>query len=316
MSWWLARTALGWRMYFVRRKAAPRPSRSNSAVVASTAVPQSHVTSDEFGGTAVKAAVDLQLYEQTAASVARSSNAVDKAAFAAATGPVFSRLETSLEGQHRDDVLARLAGAMSVVIGSDVEGVVENTMPQTDFQGGRSGRDALKAYAGALLDGGQGAHLGVITLSLRRGNDLSEDPMTRLSAVPARTGEPQAYANARLMGDWLGITASAVQSRISSRDENAIYGVLLFSASIDVTKALAGSAFPVRKLPSSLLSAAAKPAVNGAVLSWRTALARTDREFSQSLYEAALPRHKSGVEAMGPWVTTMNAHVNTSAQRQ
>jgi hypothetical protein len=286
------------------------------AVVASTAAPESYVTGNAFGGTTVDSSVDLGLYEQMAASVARSGNAVDKAAFAAATAPVFDRLKSSLDGEHQESAVASVAAALSLVIGSDVEGVIENTLLQNDSQGGSSGRDALKAYAGALLDGGQGAHLGAITLSLQRGNDLSQDPMARMSALEVRSGEEPAYANARLMGDWLGITASAIQSRISSRDQNAAYGVFLFSGGADVMKELAGNAFPALKLPSSLLTIATKTAVNGAVLSWRNALARTDREFSQSLYEAALPRHASGVEATGPWVTTMNAHFNASAQRQ
>jgi hypothetical protein len=91
---------------------------------------------------------------------------------------------------------------------------------------------------------------------------------------------------------------------------------MMFTGSIDVMKELAGTAFPALKLPVALGAAVLKPAINRSLLDWRTSLARKDREFVRNLYEAALPRHPSGVEARGDWVTTMNAQYFASLQRQ
>jgi hypothetical protein len=121
---------------------------------------------------------------------------------------------------------------------------------------------------------------------------------------------------AAVMGDWLGLVGSAIQSRISDRDQQAAYASMMFTGSIDVMKELAGTAFPALKLPVALGAAVLKPAINRSLLDWRTSLARKDREFVRNLYEAALPRHPSGVEARGDWVTTMNAQYFASLQRQ
>jgi hypothetical protein len=91
---------------------------------------------------------------------------------------------------------------------------------------------------------------------------------------------------------------------------------MMMSGTLDGMKELAGAAFPALKLPVVLGVTVLKPSINRSLLDWRKSLARQDREFVRNLYEAALPRHPSGVEARGDWVTTMNAQFFASLQRQ
>jgi hypothetical protein len=121
---------------------------------------------------------------------------------------------------------------------------------------------------------------------------------------------------AAVNGDWLGLVGSVIQSRISDRDEQVAYAAMMMSGTLDGMKELAGAAFPALKLPVVLGVAVLKPSINRSLLDWRKSLARQDREFVRNLYEAALPRHPSGVEARGDWVTTMNAQFFASLQRQ
>jgi hypothetical protein len=189
-------------------------------------------------------------------------------------------------------------------------------LAQNGSEGRSDGRAALKAYASELLESRQGAHIAAVTVSLQRDNTLATDPMSHLGSTQARHGEPAQHHRARVMGEWLGIVGSAVQTRIGSRDANAAMTSLVFTGTVDTLKELAGAFFPALRLPIGLLAAAVKPGVNATLLQWRTALAREDRGFTQNLFEGALPHHANGVPATAPWVTTLNAHFAASLQRQ
>lgn len=291
--------------------------RATDAMVANSVTWRNELTTSTLGGSSVTTRVDTRLIESLARAVADTGNPREKAAFVAAAGSLLGRLRSAdMQASARDRAIGTVASAMSTVIGSDVNGVIENTLLQSDREGASSGRLALKSYATALLDSKQGAHLGAITLSLQRGNDLQQDPMQWLSARQARTGEAPAYVRAAVMGDWLGLVGSAILSRISARDQHAAFAALMFSGSIDLMKETAGAAFPALKLPIGVGAAVLKPVINLSLLHWRNSLARSDREFARNLYEAALPYHPNGVEARGDWVTTMNAQFFSSLQRQ
>jgi hypothetical protein len=251
---------------------------------------------------------DTRRHEALASAVAGSSNPVEKSSFVAASGKLLKELPI--------DARPALTAGMSKVIGSDVNGVIENTLLQNTRGGASDGRRALKNYAEALIDTNQHAHLGAITLSLQRGNDLKHDPMQWLSAPLVRSGEAPSFARARVMGDWLGIVGSAVNTRTTSRDQQMVVGALMFTGSADVLKELTSAAFPQFKVAIGVANAVIKPAVNASIIAFRTEFARADRDFVRALYEGALPRHPNGVEATGVWVTTMNAQFNTSLTRQ
>lgn len=287
------------------------------AIVAASIDHRSAITVNQFGGNTVRVTVDASRYGKLADAISRTDNVVEKGGFVASSGQILGWLsQADIGGEARRKAQAQVSAAMSKVIGSDVNGVIENTMLQTDYAGATSGRKALKQYARALIDTGQAAHLGAITLSLQRGNDLAQDPMQWLAAREVRGGEGPAFVRARVMGDWLGILGSAINSRIGERDMAAAAGAMLFSASADTLKEVAGVAFPKFKLAISIGTAVLKQAVNGSIMAYRTNLAREDKDLARGLYEGALPRHPSGVEATGEWVTTMNAQFAASLLRQ
>ena len=290
---------------------------TTDAMVAGAVTWRNEVITSQYGGVAVITHMDTRLIGQLARAVAATGNPREKAAFVAAAGALLGRLRSAdIQASARDRAISAVASAMSTVIGSDVNGVIENTLLQNDREGASSGRLALRNYATAIIDSKQGTHLGAIALSLQRGNDLGQNPMQWLSSRQTRTGEGPAYVRAAVLGDWLGLVASAIESRISDHNQRAAYASMMFSGSIDVMKELAGAAFPALKLPLALGATALKLEINRSLLDWRTSLARNDREFVRNLYEAALPRHPSGVEARGDWVTTMNAQYFASLQRQ
>ena len=291
--------------------------RATDAMVANAVTWRNELTTNTWGGSSVTTRMDTSLIELLARAVAATGNPREKAAFVAAAGALLGRLRSAdIQLSARDHASRVVASAMSTVIGSDVNGVIENTLLQNDREGASSGRLALRNYATAIIDSKQGNHLGAIALSLQRGNSLGQDPMQWLSSRQRRTGEGPAYVRAAVLGDWLGLVASAIESRISDRDQRAVYASMMFSGSIDAMKELAGTAFPALKLPVALGAAALKSTINRSLLDWRTSVARNDREFVRNFYEAALPRHPSGVEARGDWVTTMNAHYFASLKRQ
>jgi len=287
------------------------------AIVAASIDHRSAITVNQLGGNAVRVTVDASRYVKLAEAISRTDNAVEKGGFVASSGQILGWLsQADIGGEARRKAQAQVSAAMSKVIGSDVNGVIENTMLQTDYAGATSGRKALKQYARALIDTGQAAHLGAITLSLQRGNDLAQDPMQWLAAREVRGGEGPTFVRARVMGDWLGILGSAINARIGERDMAAAVGAMLFTASADSLKEVAGVAFPKFKLAISIGTAVLKQAVNGSIMAYRTNLAREDKDLARGLYEGALPRHPSGVEATGEWVTTMNAQFAASLLRQ
>jgi hypothetical protein len=291
--------------------------RATDAMVAGAVTWRNEVITSQFGGVAVITQMDTRLIEPLARAVAATGNPREKAAFVASAGALLGRLRSAdVKTAARDRAIGAVASAMSTVIGSDVNGVIENTLLQNDREGASSGRLALRNYIAAIIDSKQGAHLGAIVLSLQRGNDLGQDPMHWLSSRQTRTGDAPAHVRAAVMGDWLGLVGSVIQSRISDRDEQAAYASMMMSGTLDGMKELAGAAFPALKLPVALGVAVLKPSINRSLLDWRSSLARKDREFVRNLYEAALPHHTSGVEARGDWVTTMNAQYFASLQRQ
>lgn len=250
--------------------------------------------------------VDTKLFQAMAATMARSTNAREKAAFVSASGKALASLNDTTIGPNRSrKELGEVALAISTVIGTDTTGVIENVMMQNTAEGRSSGPAALKAYAQALLDAGNAADLGAITLQLQRGNDLQQDPMKYLGTREVRSGEQPTYSRARVMGGWLGLVGAAVQSRIGKRDTNAAYSSLLFTGSVDVMKELVGARFPGFKLAAGVLAPAVKTAINLGLLNWRNEATREDRSFAQSLLEGALPKHRNGVEATADWTQTM-----------
>ena len=250
--------------------------------------------------------VDTGLFQRLASAMSLSGNAREKAAFVSATGPVVELLNNTTIGQNRNrKPLGEVSRAISTVIGTDTTGVIENVMLQSTSENRSSGAAALKAYARAALDSGIGTDLGAITLQLQRGNDLKADPMAYLGKAESRSGEQPTYARARVMGGWLGLVGSAVQTRITRRDSNAAYSSLLFTGSVDILKEVVGARFPGLKVAVSLAAPALKTAINFGLLNWRNEATRTDRSFAQGLIEGALPRHRNGVESTADWTQTM-----------
>jgi hypothetical protein len=286
------------------------------AVVSATAAPNVTYYSNETTRPATLARFDMDLFTGLMSSVARSGTAAQKGAFIAASQRAFEQVDKALDplvyGREVREKKNAIASAMSVLIGSDVTGTIENALRQTGHGTSLSnGRKALKGYAEVLLDQPDNSahHLGAITVHLQRGNRLDADPLERLARREVRGNQSAAYVNAQVLGNWLGIVSSAIQSRISSRETSATYGALMFSAVASTSKELVGT--PQAKL----LAAVGQPAVNGAVLSWTKALRRNDVEFSIAFYEAALPRTARG-ETTAEWVATMNAFYFASEKRQ
>ncbi len=288
----------------------------DAVVAASLSVRSAGVTTNMFGGNTARVDVDGTRYEALAQAVARSGNAREKGGFVAASGALLKLVSGLDVGKAGVAAAGTVAAGMSKVIGSDVNGVIENAMLQNTREGASSGREALKRYALMLVETGRGAHLGAITVSLQRGNDLKQDPMQFLSARLVRSGEAPSFVHARVMGDWLGIMRSALQSRIVSHDQAIAVSAMVFSGSADTFKELGSAAFPAFRLPISVGSALSKQAVMSSLLAFRNELTRADLDFGRALYEGALPRHPNGVEATGDWVTTMNAQFSAILLRQ
>ena len=248
-----------------------------------------------------------------AAAASLSTNATEKASFVAASGAV---LEASQQ-INLDSIAHRrtLLGALSGVIGTDVFGIVDNTLMQSARTGCSSGRRALQTYVSGVLDTGHGSHLQAIVLSLQRGPDGGTDPMIWLAATQARNGEAPQHHRARVMGEFLGLVASAVDSRQRGRDVAAALGYALFAGTTDAFKESVSTVFPAIKLPAGLGAAAAKATIAGALLEWRVLLRNDEADLVRALHDLALPRHRSGAEATAPWVTTFDAHYFGSMRR-
>ncbi len=251
--------------------------------------------------------VDTRLFQQLASTMAKSGSAREKAGFIAATGKVFDNLNNNAVGPNlRRNELGEVSRAVSTVIGTDTTNIVENVLLQNTVQGCSSGPAALKSYVQALLDSGKAAaDIGAITLQLQRGNDLRQDPIKYLAQRESRSGEQPGHARARVLGGWLGLVGSAVQSRISKRDSNAAYSSLLFTGSIDTLKEVVGARFPAVKVAVGVATPALKTAVNLGLLNWRNEATKSDRSFAQGLIEGALPRYRTGVEATAEWTQTL-----------
>jgi hypothetical protein len=260
---------------------------------------------------------DLELFKSLASSLAKSKNAREKASFITACKKGLATLsQRNILGLLlQRPALSEVTRAMSSVIGSDVNGVIENTLAQNATDGVAGGAESLKQYVAAVLDAGRGKDLGATTLSLQRGNRLDQQPTTYLSQKEARAGQDPSYVRARVMGEWLGIIGSATQGRIASRDSNCAWASLLFSGLTDVSKEGISARFPAFKTPGGIGSAALKTAVNSAILSWRNEAARSDRDFSLNLYLAAIPKHSNGVAVTAEWTTTMRAARNDMLTR-
>ena len=250
--------------------------------------------------------VDTKMFRGLAATIARSSIAREKAAFVSAAGPVLETLNNAVIGPNKNrEPLKEITEAISTVIGTDTTGVIENVMMQNTAQNRSSGPAALRAYARAVLDSGRGVDLGAITLQLQRGNDLKGEPNAYLGQKASRSGEEPTYARARVMGGWLGLMGSAVQTRINRRDSNAAYSSLLFSGTVDIMKELVGARFPGFKMAAGVAAPALKTAINLALFNWRNEATKSDRTFAQGLIEGALPRHRNGVESTSEWTLTL-----------
>ncbi len=290
---------------------------ATDAVVSRLITVNGNIGTNMFGGTTVHEQVDARMFNDVARSVASATNAREKGGFVASAGQLMKDFDKTMYGKEAiGQIKSTIASGMSAVIGSDINGVIDNTLLQNSREGHSNGRGALKEYASTLLDSGKGTHLGAIVLSLQRGNSLDQDPMQFLSQRQARTDDGPGYQHARVLGDWLGVVGSAVQSRISSREQNANVANMLFGVGYDSLKELVGAVFPPAKPPLGLVSIVAKPIVSTAITNWRTELARDDRSFTQSLYEAALPHHANGVEATADWVSTLNSQYRASLDRQ
>jgi len=257
--------------------------------------------------TAVQVRGDSTLFRRLAAASSMSANAREKASFVAAAGAVLqqSRDQITIGGlPTRREILA----ALSAVIATDVNGVIENTLLQTGRGGSSSGRAALRGYTGALLDTGLSAEAGRIIVQLQRGPQANASPMAWLSVQSARNGEPPGYHRARVLGEFLGLAAAEVERRQRSRDLESATAYAMFAGGADSLKETAGTVIPSAKLPAALMAAGAKSSLAVALLSWRSQLRQDETDWVKGLHETALPRHPNGVEATAPWVTTFNAH--------
>lgn len=247
--------------------------------------------------------VDTSLYRSLASSVARSDNPRTKAAFVAASGKV---IDAVYNGGANGKSLGEVSTALSTVIGTDTNRIMENVMLQNTTRGGSSGPAALRSYVQALLDSGKSAaDIGAITLQLQRGSDLKEDPAKYLAQRESRSAEQPSHVRARVLGGWLGLVGSAVQSRTGRRDANAAYASLIFTGTLDVLKELVGARFPGLKVAVGVATPALKAAVNAGLLTWRNQAAQADRGFVQGLIDGAVPRYASGVEVTADWTQTM-----------
>ena len=286
---------------------------TTDAMVAAGLVLDAAITTSVLGGNTTVIRGDTSLFRRMAAAASLATSATEKASFVAASGPV---LEASHQMNFEGIVRRRdLLNALSGVIGTDVGGVIDSTLMQTARGGSSSGRKALQAYASGLLDTGLSAHAEAIVLSLQRGPDARSDPMTWLAATSARNGEAPTYHRARLLGEFLGLFAGVVESRLRERDMAAALGYAAFAGTADSVKELTTGAFPGVKVVTGVGVAGLKGIVATALLEWRATLRDDERDFARTLHEAALPRHPSGAEATAPWVTTFNAHYFGSLRR-
>jgi hypothetical protein len=252
-------------------------------------------------------AVDTRLFQKLAAAFSRSGNPREKAAFVAASGNVLENVNTNLVGPNlRRKELGELTRAISGVIGTDTNGVIENVLLQTLVYGGSSGPNALRSYVQASLDSGRGTtDIGVITQQLQRGNNLSEEPIKYLAKRESRSGQQPTYVRASVLGGWIGLIGAATNTRSGKRDTNAALSSLIFTGTVDAMKEMLGTRFPKLKEAIGVLTPALKTSINMGLLNWRNEATRGDRSFAQGLVQGALPRYKSGVEVTAEWTQTL-----------
>lgn len=279
---------------------------ATDAMVAAALPLDTRVTTGAFGSTTAQVRGDPTLFRRLAAASSMSANAREKASFVAAAGTVLAQSRRINFGAlpTRREILA----ALSAVIATDVNGVIENTLLQTGRGGSSSGRATLRGYVGALLDVGLSADAGRFIVQLQRGPQANASPMEWLSVQSARSGEQPAYHRARVLGEFLGLAAAEVERRQRSRDLESATVYAMFAGGADSLKETTGIAIPQAKLPAALAAAGAKSSVAVALLSWRSQLRQDETDWVKALHETALPRHPNGVEATAPWVTTFNAH--------
>ncbi len=247
---------------------------------------------------------DTTLFQRLSTVMSLSKSSSEKAMFVAAAGPVLASLNNTFVGpnQNRKE-LGAVSQAISTVIGTNTTGIIENVLLQNSDSSRSNGPAALKEFARAALDSGNGKDLGAITLLLQRGNDLKTDPMVYLGQRANRQGAASTFSNAWVMGGWLGVVGAAVRTRINRRDTNAANSGLLFNGLMDTAKEVIALRFPAFKF----ISPAVKTAIILSVLNWRKEATGTDLEFAQNLIRGALPRHSNGVEARADWTAVMKS---------
>jgi hypothetical protein len=251
--------------------------------------------------------VDTRLFQKLALTFSRSANALEKAAFVAATGNVLDNINVNLVGPNlRRKELGELSKAISTVIGTDTNGIIENVLLQTSVYGGSNGPDALRSYIQALLDSGKGvSDAGVITQQLQRGNNLSEEPIQYLAKRESRSGQEPTFVRASVLGGWIGLVGAAVNKRSGKRDTNAALSSLIFSGTADAMKEVLGARFAGLKGALGVATPALKTSINMGLLNWRNEATKADRSFAQGLVHGAIPRYKSGVEVTAQWTQTL-----------
>jgi hypothetical protein len=291
--------------------ALDRPT--TDAMLAAALPMHSQVTTGLLGGSTVQVRGDPSLFRRMAAAAALGGNAREKASFVAASGALLAQARQI----NTDAIPVRreLLAALSRVIATDVGGVIDNTLLQTDRSGHSSGRKTLRAFVGSLLDTGMAAYAGALVVQLQQGPGAAASPMAWLSAQSARNGEAPAYHRARVLGEFLGTVAAEVESRQRKRDIESAIGYALFAGTADSLKETVGVALPPAKLPAAFVTAGVKTGVAAALLEWRGSLRQDETNLVRWLHETALPRHPNGVEATAPWVTTFNAHFFASLRR-
>ena len=274
---------------------------------------------------------EASLFVKLAHTMKLSSNPRIKSSFVAASGPVFDLMVNDhiFTNLKKKIALSQVSESLSNLIATDVNGIIENTLLQNGefpikaasgvnqrpIQGPSSGRRALKSLCLGLIDTKKTTYIGAMLIALQRSNDASKDPIQWLSMKSSRSGEPPSYHHARLMGEFLGITRSALTSRISARDLQSGRASIIFGAAADTVKETFGFFLPPSKLVAGLGATWAKGSVNYLLLDSRTALAGEDNDLGQALYNAAVPNHANGVEATGEWTATLAAYYAASKDR-
>jgi hypothetical protein len=251
--------------------------------------------------------IDTRLFRKLASTFSQSTNALEKAAFVAATGNVLDNVNVNVVGPNlRRKELGELSEAISTVISTDTNGIIENVLLQTSVYGGSNGPGALRSYVQALLDSGQGvSDAGVITQQLQRGNNLREEPTQYLAKRESRSGQEPTFVRAAVLGGWLGLVGAAVNTRSGKRDTNAALSSLIFSGTADAMKEVLGARFAGLKGALGIATPALKTSINTGLLNWRNEATKADRSFAQGLVHGAIPRYKSGVEVTAQWTQTL-----------